>query len=184
MPATPDESERVEVVEKAQVMAEAEIRGGEYAKMANEIAEDGRGAVIENRDVYGDLKSKSLGPRQFGPETTEKEMRAAFGEAAESATKTAEEHREKAGKYYDSVKNVFSGLEGDPARESLLQQKALEYLKTEDAEYFNREFSGELDEEGYLYKKDGTTSNTKPSQNIGGGLAMEKVMQMVRAELK
>lgn len=72
----------------------------------------------------------------------------------------------------------------DPVARPIVEQKALEYLQSEDAEYFNREFSGELDEEGYLYKKDGTTSNTKPSQNIGGGLAMERVMEMVRAELR
>jgi len=78
----------------------------------------------------------------------------------------------------------FDELLKDPVAGPILEHKALEYLQNENAEYFNREFSGELDEEGYLFKKDGTTSNTKPSQNIGGGLAMERVMEMVRAELK
>ncbi len=77
----------------------------------------------------------------------------------------------------------FDELLKDPVARPIVEQKALEYLKSEDSEYFNREFSGELDNEGYLFKKDGTTSNTKPSQNIGGGLAMEKVMEMVKAEL-
>ncbi len=78
----------------------------------------------------------------------------------------------------------FNELERDLVAGPILQKKALEYLQSEGSEYFNREFSGELDDEGYLFKKDGATSNTKPSQNIGGGLAMQKVMDMVRAELK
>ena len=78
----------------------------------------------------------------------------------------------------------FDELLKDPVAGPIVEKKALEYLQTEDAEYFNREFSGEMDDDGYLFKKDGTTSNTKPSQNIGGGLAMQKVMEMVKAELK
>ena len=79
----------------------------------------------------------------------------------------------------------FDELEKDPVAGPILQQKVLEYLEQPgNSTYFNEDFSGELDDKGYLLKKDGTSSNTKPSQNIGGGLAMEKVIEMVRAELQ
>lgn len=72
-------------------------------------------------------------------------------------------------------------LSHDPVAKPILEEESLRYLQTEDAEWFNREFSGELDSEGYLLKKDGTNSNTKPSQNITGG--MQKVVEATRARL-
>ena len=78
----------------------------------------------------------------------------------------------------------FESLEKDPEYSSALQEAALEYLRTEDREYFEREFNGELDSDGYLFKKDGSTSNTKPSQNIGGGKAMDRVLEIVKERIR
>jgi len=63
------------------------------------------------------------------------------------------------------------------------QEAALAYLREEDKEYFDREFSGELDTEGYLLRKDGTSSNTKPSQNISGK-GMQQVTERLRTKEK
>lgn len=76
----------------------------------------------------------------------------------------------------------FTQLEADPIAGPILQEKALQFLRTEDSEFFNREFSGELDDDGYLTKKDGTSSNTKPSQNITGG--MQRVVEMTQEALR
>ncbi|HRH24641.1 MAG TPA: hypothetical protein PK109_03595 [Candidatus Paceibacterota bacterium] len=62
----------------------------------------------------------------------------------------------------------FEQMESHEVYGPIFQQAALNYLKSADSEYFNREFSGELDSEGYLLRKDGTNSNTRPSQNISG----------------
>jgi len=78
----------------------------------------------------------------------------------------------------------FQELEKDEVAGPILQKKALEYLKEHDTEYFERDFTGNLDEEGYLVKKDGQTSSTKPSMNIGGGEAMERVVEMTKEELR
>jgi len=78
----------------------------------------------------------------------------------------------------------FVQMEKDPEYIPALQEAALEYLKTEDKEYFEREFNGELDPEGYLLKKDGSPSNTKPSQNIGGGKAMVRVLELAKERLR
>ncbi|MDB5194808.1 MAG: hypothetical protein JWN50_822 [Parcubacteria group bacterium] len=86
------------------------------------------------------------------------------------------------GSQFDSMD--FAALESDPATGPTLQEQALNYLRTKDSEFFNKEFSGELDSEGYLLKKDGTTSNLKPSQNIGGGAAMQRVEELTRAALQ
>ena len=89
---------------------------------------------------------------------------------------------DSAPKNYESMN--FSQLEADPIAGPILQGKALEYLKTQDAEYFEREFTGELDSEGYLDAKKGGSSNTKPSQNIGGGKAMQWVIDETKAALR
>lgn len=73
-------------------------------------------------------------------------------------------------------------LESDPVARPILQEKALEYLKTEDKQWFQREFTGELTKDGYLIGKNGS-ANTLPSQAIGGGIAMEKVLRMTREAL-
>lgn len=83
---------------------------------------------------------------------------------------------------YDTMS--FSDLEQDPMAGPILQQKALEVLKTDDKEWFDSEYTGELDERGYLVKKNETGASTMPSMNISGGKVMEKVLELTRAELK
>ncbi len=78
----------------------------------------------------------------------------------------------------------FNELEADQTAGPVLQAQALQYLRTEQSDYFKREFNGELDADGYLVKTDGTPSNTKPSQNIGGGRAMDEVVRMTKEALK
>lgn len=78
----------------------------------------------------------------------------------------------------------FQQLETDPRYSRILQEAALEALKTEDKEYFEREFNGELDAEGYLLRKDGTNSNTKPSQNISGGKVMRRALEIAKEKIK
>ncbi len=63
---------------------------------------------------------------------------------------------------------TFEQMESHPEYGPLFQDAALQFLKDKDPEYFNREFSGERDSDGYLFRKDGTNSNTRPSQNISG----------------
>jgi len=69
-------------------------------------------------------------------------------------------------KDYDSMD--FAQLEADSIAGPILQEVSLYWLKTYDKEYFDREFTGELDSEGYLKSKSGGSSNTKPSQTIQG----------------
>ena len=82
----------------------------------------------------------------------------------------------------NSLDTDIARMENDPAWEALVQKKSLEYLQTADQEYFSNEFTGELDEAGYLIKKDGTSSNAKPFQNIGGGAALEQVIAAAKEE--
>jgi hypothetical protein len=77
----------------------------------------------------------------------------------------------------------FNQLESDPTAGPVLQRVALNYLKTYHREYFDREFTGELDNKGYLIKKNGQESSTKPSQNLGGQ-SMCDVVNMTRIELQ
>lgn len=67
--------------------------------------------------------------------------------------------------------------------EKLLQFNALKYLQTNDKEFFKNNFTGELDQDGYLIPKDGSKPTTKPSMNIGGGLPMMEVERMVRNDV-
>ncbi len=79
----------------------------------------------------------------------------------------------------------FNELEADETAGPVLQAQALQYLRTEQSDYFKREFNDKLDADGYLIKKaDGMTSNTKPSQNIGGGKAMDEVVRRTKEALK
>ncbi len=55
---------------------------------------------------------------------------------------------EEAPNNYESMD--FSQLEADPVAGPVLQEMALKYLKEENKDYFEREFTGELDSEGYL----------------------------------
>lgn len=77
---------------------------------------------------------------------------------------------------------TFEEVEGDPVYGPVLQQKALEYLQTEQSDFFEREFTGEVDADGYLVRRDGVNPNTKPSQNISGP-AVERVLEMLKMEI-
>ena len=83
-------------------------------------------------------------------------------------------------KNYDAMD--FSQLEADPVAGPVLQEMALNHLKETQAEYFDREFTGELDSEGYLDSKRGGSSNTKPSQNISADVDI--VAEMTKVALK
>lgn len=98
----------------------------------------------------------------------------------ERDTKTsAEERKERGVLDYESM--TLAQLQKDPVAAKVLQQKALEYLKTQDKEWFEKNYNGTLDDEGYLMEKDGRALTT-PMQNIGGeGLIL--VMQETKREL-
>lgn len=78
----------------------------------------------------------------------------------------------------------FNRLEADPDAGPVLQRMALEYLLTDDRVYFEKFFTGDLDKDSYLIRKDEQKPNTKPSQNIGGGLAMLEVTRMTKENLR
>jgi len=76
------------------------------------------------------------------------------------------------------------GVESDERYKALYQEASLNYLKTKDAEWFNREFSEELSPEGYLLDKQGKETNLLPSQNITAGIEEVKAQARSRfAEL-
>ena len=77
----------------------------------------------------------------------------------------------------------FFAFKGDPVACDVLERVSLEYLKTQDKAYFDREYTGELDDGGFLIRKDGGKPLEKPSMNIGGGKAMQWVIEKVKAEL-
>jgi hypothetical protein len=59
-------------------------------------------------------------------------------------------------------------LENDPVAQGVLQEKALEYLKTQDKEWLIREgYTGELSPEGFLMKNTGEVDKIKPLQSVG-----------------
>ncbi len=76
----------------------------------------------------------------------------------------------------------YENIDSDARYQEMLEERSLEFLKTQDREYFEREFTGELDKEGYLIRKDGGRPNTKPSQNIGGGKALEQVLGLTKGD--
>jgi hypothetical protein len=59
-------------------------------------------------------------------------------------------------------------LEHDPVAAEVLQKKALEYLKTQDKEWFDREYTGELTPDGFLIPKVEGAVGTKPFQSVSG----------------
>jgi len=82
----------------------------------------------------------------------------------------------------EDIENMsFEDLESNPEYSPILQEQALNYLKTEDEEYFNREFTGELDDEGYLIRKSGKAI-TKPSMAFGPA-GMDKVLSATKKEI-
>ncbi|GEM_PF-6701884 len=72
-------------------------------------------------------------------------------------------------------------LEKDPVASKVLQQKALDYLRTQDKEWFKREYTGEITADGFLVDKKGAT-NTKPFQSIGGAGFLQ-VIENTKREL-
>ena len=78
----------------------------------------------------------------------------------------------------------FEGLPNTHPYFSIFQNQMLKYLKTEDTDYFEQNYSGEVDSEGYLFRKDGSNSNSLPSQNTSSKLAMEQVVKMTQDEIR
>lgn len=77
----------------------------------------------------------------------------------------------------------YGELVRDPVAGPLLEQEALSVLRKQDSQYFDKEYTGELDEAGYLIRKDGDTPITKPIQNISGGLLMQQVLENTQKRL-
>ncbi len=64
----------------------------------------------------------------------------------------------------------------------ILERISIEWLKENDAEWFLREYSGEVSDEGYLINKDGKETNMLPSQCLNKGF--EEVESSAEAEFK
>ena len=62
-------------------------------------------------------------------------------------------------------------LNDDPTYQGLLEDTALEYLKTHDTDWFNRNFNGKRDRQGHLLDTDGEPTPFLPSQNVTSGHA-------------
>lgn len=78
----------------------------------------------------------------------------------------------------------YGALERDPVFGPVLQEMALVYLKAVDTEYFDREYTGERDDAGYLKRKDGAAANTLPSQNVTSGMKVVEEMTKQKLRLK
>jgi hypothetical protein len=66
-----------------------------------------------------------------------------------------------------AVEEAYTNLEGDSRFNKLLEEVALNYLKTKDADYFYENYSG-VAPSGYLIDRQGKETNSLPSQNLGG----------------
>jgi hypothetical protein len=131
-------------------------------------------------------------------------MEKALGESKNSSSSIKEiyqvilkdlndEYREVSGKPYESkeqfemrgkntkVEGKLGDIKKDDQFRTILEDESLKYLTTKNLDYFNREYTGELDAKGYLIGKDGKT-NTTPWQNIGGGLPMQEVLENAKTE--
>jgi hypothetical protein len=76
-----------------------------------------------------------------------------------------------------------SQLLENPVSNEVLQRKALEFLKTKDKEWFDRNFTGEVDAEGYLVAKDGVNITcTKPMGSVGA-VGYWDIIQETKREL-
>jgi hypothetical protein len=71
-------------------------------------------------------------------------------------------------------------LDNDERFKDIIEEASLNYLRSSDTKFFQKNFSGELTPEGYLKDIHGKDSQLKPSQNIGGGWAT--VEKMARDE--
>ncbi|MAZ40998.1 hypothetical protein CL654_02685 [bacterium] len=79
-------------------------------------------------------------------------------------------------------KMSIEDVKSHPNFDEILQEKALEYLKNKDSDWFYSRFSGEVSSEGYLLDNDGNETNWLPSQNLGGPAYVE-VIKKVRDAL-
>lgn len=80
-------------------------------------------------------------------------------------------------------KDSFEQFHNDSVASEILEKVSLEYLRTQDRDFLNSQYTGELDPDGFLIRKDGGKPLEKPSMNIGGGKAMQWVIERVKAEL-
>ena len=62
--------------------------------------------------------------------------------------------------------------QSDPAFAREFEAESLRFLREADGEWFNREFNGEVDADGYLLDKDGKPTAFLPSQNINAGYGL------------
>ena len=76
----------------------------------------------------------------------------------------------------------FFQLEADPIAEPILQKVALLFLQTDDKDWYDRKFTGQLDSEGNLIGKREQYSGLKPSKHIPG-FKIDKVAEMTKQEL-
>ena len=83
----------------------------------------------------------------------------------------------------ESSDDNFNAFYNDPVAADTLERVSLEYLKTQDEVYFYGQYTGELDSDGFLIRKDGRKPLEKPSMNISEGKAMQWVIEKVKAEL-
>jgi hypothetical protein len=89
---------------------------------------------------------------------------------------------EGASSQFEINSKEFLEMERDPEKNKILQIAALEYLKTNENEPDFMErwgYTGEVDEDGYMIKKDGS-SGPKPSQHFSGDVS--GVMDIVRSK--
>jgi hypothetical protein len=76
---------------------------------------------------------------------------------------------------------IFSQLEKDtdPVKRSLFQETCLQVLKESDSNWFYENYTGEVDERGYLITKEkSTAASVLPSMSIGDGFMAEVVEKM------
>ncbi len=66
-------------------------------------------------------------------------------------------------------KDELQELEDNPEHNKILQEESLKYLKEKESQWFYSEYSGEVDDEGYLLDKNGSKTGFLPSHCIGAG---------------
>ncbi len=78
----------------------------------------------------------------------------------------------------------FEELRNDSEINSLVEQTSLDYIKINDAENFDQEFTGELDSQGYLIRRDGGPPRSKASQLIISDDAKDLILTRVKLDLR
>lgn len=94
---------------------------------------------------------------------------------------------EKVSVHKINIAELAEELKLYPDFDEVLQEKALEYLKNKDSDWFYSRFSGEVSSEGYLLDNDGNETNFLPSQNLGGpayGEVIREVANVLSVEEK